>query len=149
MNFANTYKLVAGQTSPEDVLLAADYPASGSYIDVTGYPWVNVIVHLGAIHGSDLPVFTLKCSDATNGTADDIDATYAAHTCAADDDDEFVTLAVEVAKLPTDHHFVTCTVSAVTNGSYGDIVFFLGPALTQPVTQSSSLPSASQHELAG
>jgi len=149
MNFYNGFKLVAGQTSPEDVLTAADYPASGSFIDVSGYEWVNAVVHLGYIHGSDLPSFTLKCSDATNGTADTLDATYAAHTCAADDDDEFIVFSIETAKLPTDHHFLTCTVAAVTNGSYADIVFYLGPARHNPVTQASTLPSASAHELAG
>jgi hypothetical protein len=150
MNLSNAFKFARGNALTETVLSAADYPASGSYIDVSGYPWVNVIIELGTIHGSDLPSFTLKCSDATNGTADSIDATYAAHTIAADDDGELVTFALETAKLPADHHFLTCTVAAVTNGSYANILFLLGPALSQPVTQTTAvLPTASAHEYAG
>ena len=150
MNLTNGFKFVAGQTSPEDALAAANYPASGSYIDVTGYQWVNVLIHLGAIDGSDLPSFEIKEAEATNGTADSIDTTYCKHTCAADDDDEMITFAIETAKLSEDHHFLTCTVAAVTNGSYADIVYVLGPARHQPVTQTTALlPTASIHEYAG
>jgi hypothetical protein len=150
MKIPNAFLFVAGQTSPEDALSAADYPASGSYIDVTGYQWVNIPIHLGAINASDVPVFEVKCSDATNGTADSIDTTYCQHTCAHDDDDEMITFAIEVAKLPADHHFLTVTVSGVTNGTYGDILFLLGPARHQPVTQTTALlPTASIHEFAG
>jgi len=149
MNLTNAFKFVPGQTSPEDALSAANYPLSGSYIDVTGYQWVNVLVHLGAIDASDVPTFEIKCSDATNGTTDSIDTTYCKATCAADDDDELITFAIEVAKLPADHHFLTCAVAAVTNGTYGDIMFILGPGRHQPVTQGDELPDASMFEYAG
>lgn len=150
MNLSNAFKFARGNALTETVLSAGDYPASGSYIDVSGYPWVNVIIALGTIHASDLPSFTIKCSDATNGTADILDATYAAHTCAANDDGELVTFAIETAKLPVDHHFLTCAVAGVTNGSYADILFLLGPGLSQPVTQTTAvLPTASKYELAG
>jgi len=147
MNLANTFKFVPGQTSPEDALSSADYPASGSYIDVTGYQWANVVIHLGAL--ADAITFEIKEAEATNGTADSIDTTYCKHTCAANDDDEMITFAIETAKLSADHHFLTCTVAEVSGSNYADIMFVLGPARHQPVTQSDSLPSASQHEHAG
>jgi len=91
-NIANDMKIVAGQTSPEDALSAGNYPASGSYIDVSGYEWVNVILHMGAIHASDTPKFILKQTDSASGTLDTISTADCVHTCAADDDDEFVSL---------------------------------------------------------
>lgn len=148
--FSGDYLFVAGQTSPEDALSAGNYPASASYIDVTGYEWVNVIVHLGAIDASDTPGLELKQADAVDGTLDVIDATNCVHECAADDDDEIVTFYLETANLATDHHFISLVVADVTNGSYADILFILGGARRQPVTQTTALlPAASQHIHAG
>jgi hypothetical protein len=148
--FSGDYLLVAGQTSPEDALGDNDYPASGSYIDVTGYEWVNIIVHLGFVHASDTPVFEVKQAEAVNGTLDVIDATNAKHTCAADDDDEMVSFYIETANLATDHHFLSVVCTLSTTGSYADIVYFLGGARRQPVTQTTALlPTASQHIFAG
>jgi len=149
-DLAKKFKFVAGQTSPEDALAAGNYPASGSYVDVSGFAEVNIIVHLGAIDASDVPVFEVKETDAVDGTLDVIDATYAKHTCEADDDDEMITFHIETAKLSEDHHFLAVVVSGVTNGSYGDILYILGPAGSQPVTQTTALlPTASQHSFAG
>lgn len=150
--FSKDIKLVAGQTSPEDALSTAAYPASGSYIDVSGYEWVNVLVHLGAIHASDAPAFKLKQTDGTAGaTLDTISTANCVHTCAADDDDECVVLYLETATLAADHHFISLSVaSGVSNGSYGDIMFFLGGARHLPVTQATALvPTASQYIHAG
>jgi hypothetical protein len=147
--FADNYMIAKGNALAETALSAADYPASGSYIDVSGYERAHVLIHLGTIDAADLPTFEIKCAEATNGTADSIDTTTLLHTCAADDDGEFISFTVEVMKLPLDHHFLTCTVAAVTNGSYGDIVFLL-EGLDVPVTQTTAvLPTASKHVYAG
>lgn len=149
-NIGEQFKVVKGNALAETALSAADYPASGSYIDVSGFEWVNVMIHLGTIHSSDTPNFELKAAEAANGTLDQISATYCAHHCANDDDGEFVHFALEVATLPVDHHFVSVVVTDVANGSYGDIVFYLCGARTLPVTQTSTvLPTASTHEWAG
>jgi len=137
--FSKDVKLMAGQTSPEDALSTAEYPASGSFIDVTGYEWVNVVVHLGAVHDSDAPVFKLQQSDSTAGTMDTIDTVNCKKTFAGTDDDQALMMYLETSTLATDHHFITCDVSAVSNGSYGDILFFLGGARSKPVTQSTTL----------
>ena len=148
--FSKDYKFVAGQTSPEDALSTGAYPASGSYIDVSGYEWVNVVIHLGAIHASDTPKFTMKQTDSASGTLDTISTADCVHTCAADDDDEVVTFYIQTATLKDDHHFLSCSVGSVSNGSYGDIMYFLGGARHQPVTQTTALlPAASQHIHAG
>lgn len=146
---ANTFKIALGQAKPETALSAANYPASGSYIDVSECERVSVFIHLGTIHASDTPVFEVKQTDAVNGTLDTIDATYAKHTAANDDDGECVTIEIEVDKLAADHHFISTVVSGVDNGSYADIVYLLH-GMSLPVSQTSTvLPSASQHAFVG
>ncbi len=146
---SNEYLVALGQAKPETALATAYYPASGSFINVAAYPEVEVLIHLGTINASDTPIFTLYCSDATNGTPDAIDGTYAAHTSANDDDGELVTFHVETGKLPADHHFITCGVASAASTSYADILYLL-KAESVPVTQTTAvLPTASQHEYDG
>jgi len=142
------FKIVAGQSSPEDALTAASYPASGSFVDIRGFEWVHILVHLGAIHASDTPGFTPQSTDAANGTLATIDASLV-HESAADDDDEFILWSIETQKLADTHTHVSLTVADVANGSYGDILFFLSSARQAPVTQTAALPSGSQYEFAG
>jgi hypothetical protein len=147
--FADKYKIVEGQDQPETQLSAGNYPASGSYVDVSEVERFHVVIHLGTIHASDTPVFEVKEADANDGTLDVISATYAKHTCAANDDGEWIVFTIETDKLSADHHFVSTVVSGVTNGSYADI-FYLLPGLSQPVTQTAGvLPSASQYQYVG
>ena len=148
--FVKDYLIKAGQTSPEDALSTAEYPASGSFIDVSGYEWFECVVHLGAIHGSDTPTFKIQQSDSISGTMDTIDTTNCKKVCGATDDDQVLVFYVETAQLATDHHFVTCDVSAVSNGSYGDIMFYLGGPRHAPVTQGTTLiPTDNQFIKAG
>jgi len=138
-----------GSNEIETALSAGNYPASGSYIDVSGYERFHILIHLGTINASDTPIFEIKQADSVSGTLDTLSATYCKHTCAHDDDGEFILFTVEVDKLATDHHFISVVVSGVDNGSYGDIIFF-GEARSLPVTQATAtLPSASQHEYVG
>ena len=147
--FSKDVKLMAGQTSPEDALSTAEYPASGSFIDVTGYEWVNVVVHLGAIDSGDTPVFELQQSDSVSGTMDTIDTVYCKKTCAHTDDDQALMFYLETSQLDTDHHFITMDVSGVAT-TYGDILFFLGGARDRPVTQSTTMvPTDNQFIKAG
>ena len=148
--FSKDMKVVAGQTSPEDSLTTAEYPASGSFIDVSGYEWVNVIIHLGAVHASDTPIFKIQQSDATDGTMDTIDTTNCKKTCTGSDDDQVVMFYLETSQLAADHHYITCDVSGVGNTSYGDIMFYLGGTRHKPVTQSTTLvPTDNQFIKAG
>jgi hypothetical protein len=150
MNFYNDVKIVKGRASgPEDAVTNnLECPASGSYVDVSGYEWVNIVVELGAL--ADAVVITPKCSDAEDGTADDIDATNFAHTCSATaDDDQLVVFTLETAKLPEDHHFVTVKFTGISGTDYATVLYYLGGARHPPVTQSDSLPSAHAYEYAG
>jgi len=148
--FSEDFKFVEGNDKPDTALVnSTAYPASGSYIDVSGYEEVNVIVKLGTL--ADTVAFTLKQTDATNGsTLDTISSTLAKHTVATSDDGELVTFYVETAKLATNHHFLTCYVTGVSGSDYADILFVLGGTRHMPVTQATALlPSASQHIFAG
>ncbi|MBU0494097.1 MAG: hypothetical protein KKB13_19795 [Chloroflexi bacterium] len=147
---AHSFKIAEGSaTCGAQLDAAVDLPASGSYIDVSGYERVHILAKFGTIHGSDAPVLEPKCSDAADGTLDQIDSDLA-HTAAADDDQEWVAWTIEVAKLPEDHHFLAVDVTGgATNGSYAE-VFFLLEGLSLPVTQTTAvLPSASQYEYCG
>jgi len=137
--FSKDVKLMAGQTSPEDSLSTAEYPASGSFIDVTGFEWVNVVVHLGAIDSGDTPVFKLQQSDSVSGTMDTIDTANCVKTCAHNDDDQALMFYLETSQLAADHHFITVDVSGVSNASFGDIIYLLGGARDRPVTQATAL----------
>ena len=137
--FSKDVYLVSGRASPEDAWSTAAFPASASYIDVSGYEWVNVVIHLGAVHDSDTPIFELKQTDSASGTLDTISTSECKKTFAGTDDDQALMMYLETSKLAADHHFITCSVSGVSNGSYGDILYFLGGARHKPVTQSTTL----------
>jgi hypothetical protein len=133
---ANNMKAVRGNTLCETQLTAGDLPASGSYIDVSGYEYVHVVVHLGTVHNSDSPTFELKVAEAANGTLDRIDST-AVITPAVSDDGEFLFWTVKVDTLPVDHHFVSVTVGGtLANGSFADVIYLLDGARHKPVTQT-------------
>lgn len=132
-------KVVLGSAKPETAMSGVSaYPASGSYIDVSGYEYVHILAHLGTLHASDTPVLTPACSDAANGTLDTI-ASALAHTCdVSNDDGDMVVWSIEVRKLPVDHHFVALAMSGtLTNGSYVDVIYLLENG-AQPVTQPSA-----------
>ncbi len=145
-NFVQNVKLVAGKASPEDALSARSYPASGAFVDVSGFEWAAVVVHLGAIDSGDTPGLEVKVSDAIDGTEDVIDATNCVKEVAHTDDDQVVIFIIKVEALAADHHFLSLVVADVSNASYGDIMYYLsGPARKLPVSQDSTLlPSDNQ-----
>jgi len=149
-NIGELCKIVKGNALCETAFSNANYPLSGSYIDVSGYEDVNVVIHLGTINASDTPTFDIKCADSLTGTLDVLDATNCSHEIANDDDGEFVQFHIKTSELPEDHHFLSCVVSDAASTSYGDIVFYLCGARSLPVTQSSTAGSTvAIHDLAG
>jgi hypothetical protein len=149
---AKNVKVALGSAKPETAMSGvAAYPASGSFVDVSGFEYVHILAHLGTLHTSDTPVLTPKCSDAVGGTLDVIDSSLA-HTPDPDGDDgECVVWTIQVDTLPADHHFLALATSGtLTNGSYIDVVFLLAGAREMPVTQTTAvLPTASQYVWVG
>jgi hypothetical protein len=117
----------------------AAYPASGSYVDVSDYVRVHVIATFGVIHTTDTPVVTVRCAEAVAGTPDVLDAALA-YTPAPDSDDGLAAMwTIEVASLPTDHHFLlVATSGTLTNGTYIHVQMF-GEPKDQPLAQSSTV----------
>jgi len=148
--FSKDYKFVQGNALCEAVLVTDQYyPATGNYIDVSGYEWVNVVIRLGTL--GDAFKFEVFQTDATNGsTLDSIHATLCEHSVATTDDGDYVTFYIETARLAEDHHFVTTRVTSLTGSNYASIDYYLGGTRHQPVSQTSDiLPAASQHICAG
>lgn len=143
---ASDYVIVAAQAKPETALEAGSLPASGSYVDVSGYARVHILAHIGTVAAGDAPTLEPKIAEKADGTLDVITTGFK-HTVADDDDGEFVSWTIETRKLPKDHTFLAVVVGGTLEGSYADIVFILeGHSL--PVTQSE-LPAASQYTFVG
>lgn len=139
-HLTNNFKIVRANALAETALAAAKYPASGSFVDVTGARWVTILVHLGTVHASDTPTLKVQEAPAANGTP--VDLTGMSHDVAADDDGEFVVFHVDPSFLSDGYEFLTLDVTDVTNGSFGDIIYLLYMDKL-PVTQPAQLPSAS------
>jgi len=143
---ANNYLIARGNANCETALSGISaLPASGSFVDVSGYEYVHILIHLGTLHASDSPVFEPKCSDAANGTLDRIDSTLAKTPDVTADDGQVLVWSIKTDTLPADHHFLAVAVSGtLTNGSYADVLFLLEPRHL-PVTQTAAVcPSDNQ-----
>ena len=147
-NFAKDYKVVRGNAAANTALANGNYPASGSYIDVSGYEYVNVHVQLGTI--ADALTFEVKQTDATNGTLDTISTTLAKKTIATTDDGQNLNFYIQTANLADDHHFISTVVGAVSGNNYAAINYFLGGARHMPVTQATTvMPTDNTFSFAG
>ena len=125
------------------------YPASGSYVDVSDFVRVHVIATFGTIHNSDSPVVTVKCSDSASGTLDVLDASLAYTPTPASDDNLAAMWTIEVASLPTDHHFLAVATSGtLTNGTYIHVQMF-GEAKDQPPSQAATVVDFEYNYAAG
>ena len=151
----SSFKIVSGHTEVadsashdlEDILVNNEYyPASGSYIDVSGAERVHVLIQLGTL--ADAITFELYEAEATDGTEDQISATYYKHTCVADDEGEFIIITIETARLSKDHHFLTTKVGAVSGSDYAAIAYLLEMYGELP-TAVGDTPADSRHYFTG
>lgn len=152
---SSTFKIVSGHTLAgsqdlEDELVdAAYYPASGSFIDVSGAERVHVLIHLGTL--ADLGTFKLYEHDSATGTPTQIDDTnaYYDHTYAAGDDGDFIVITLEVSRMSLDHHFLTTLVNE-SGTNYATIIYLLEMYGELPPTQTAYFPvTDNQHYFTG
>jgi len=153
---SSTFKFVSGHTEAadsashdlEDVLVNNEYyPASGSYIDVSGAERVHVLIHIGTL--ADAITFQLYEAEAADGTEDALSSSYYKHTCVATDEGEFVVITIEVARMSLDHHFLTTKVGSVSGSDYAAIVYLLEMYGELPPTQSDYFPDGNQYYFTG
>jgi len=117
-------------------LVDGDFPASGSYIDVSSFTHFAFLVAAGTLN-SELTL-QVQQAEAVDGSTANI--TSATATIAADDDNQWGVIEVEVAKmnLATDR-YVTLDVAGAAGGDDYACIFFIGWNVRHaPVTQSAN-----------
>jgi hypothetical protein len=147
MVLGNYFKIMDGMPAASrmhDGLINGNFPASGSYIDVSDCQRAHILVHLSDLDST--VTFTPSMATAANATP--VAITGALHTIAADDDGEFVQYTIEVSELAANYHFLTTVVGSAAGGNdYADIVYFLD--VNEKPASSDYLPSASIIEIDG
>jgi hypothetical protein len=147
MILGNEYKLAVGNADAQVALSNGNYPASGSFVDVSKCERFHVIVALGDL--ADGISMELKIAEAADGTPDSIDATDLKKTFADTDDGQVAVWTVENRKLASDHWYATMVVSGVSGNNYATITYLLDEK-SKPVTQTTSVcPSDNQMRHAG
>jgi hypothetical protein len=122
-------------------IVDGEFPASGSFIEVGEYQHVAFLIRAGTLDSA------LTCqvqqAAAINGATKDV--TGAVVVVGAGDDNELVSVEVEVAKLDlaNNYHYLTLDVSGAAGGNdYLDILFVgMNPRKT-PVTQNVAYSQA-------
>ena len=140
---ANNWKIADGNSAIQTALSNASYPASGSFVDVSGVERFHIVVKMGAL--ADAITFTIQTAETVSGSLTTLDTSNLTHVTTATDDGEYVVWTIETAYFPADAKFVTVTVSGVSGNNYAAITYYL-PEQSLPVTQTTAvLPTASQH----
>ncbi len=147
----NVYRHVYTQVlNVETALSAANYPTSGSYIDVSAYRHCAFKIYVGAID-SATTCAVYQDTSATQ-TASIKALTSATVTVGTGDDNETFTIEFETNQLDVANSFkyVTLTLTGPAGSNdYACIVFEGWGAYTEPVTQPAAYPSTNYVELVG
>ena len=146
---SNALMVEEGPSATAFQLIDGDWPASGSFIDVSDCERFHVIARLGTIHGSDTVTIEIKQATGASATLTTISTTNAKITATAAHTGDFALFTIETKKLADGYHYVAATVDGATNGSYGT-VFFLLQKNELPVAQTTTVvPAALQKEFVG
>jgi hypothetical protein len=132
------------QLNVETALAAANYPLSGSYIDVSAFERFSILIHAGALDTAC--TFQVYQDTSATQTADIKVITSATRTVGTGDDNEDFIIEVGTDQLDTANgfKFVTVTVTGPTGNDYASFEFYGYAARTKPVTQPATLPSDNQ-----
>jgi hypothetical protein len=135
---------------PDDALVAQNYPASGSYIDVSNYTHFAFMISLGAVDSALTP--QVKQDTSATETASIKNISGAAESILATDDDDVFMIEVETARLDLANSFRYVTLNmagAAGANDYGTIHFFAWNARKMPVTQPSTFSSGNYTKVVG
>lgn len=122
---------------------ATYYPASGSFIDVSEYERFVFLILVGTLDTAI--TFTVRQDTAATATAGVKAVTGAAVTIAADDDNQWVSIEVETARLDIANgfHYVSLYGTDAAGGNdYAAIVFLGIRPRHLPVTQPDNYSQA-------
>jgi len=113
-----------------------NYPASGSFIDVSGYERFVFLIHAGTLT-TDL-VCTVQEANAINGTPASVSgATLTIGNAAGDND--WYSIEVETARLTKGKHFVSLDVAGgAGSDDFLDVIFLGLDPKNAPVTQHAN-----------
>lgn len=125
----------------EDALTAKEYPASGSYIDVSGFERFAFLIAAGALDSE----LTCQVQQAAtiSGTAKDV--TGAVVTVPADGDDKWYMVEVQTDNLDSNngYNYVTLDVTGPAGSNDYAAIIFLGLNPRKiPVTQGATFGAA-------
>jgi len=122
------------QINVETVLAAGAYPASGSYIDVSGYSRFGFIVITGTIaHGQ---TWQVQQATANNGTLKDVTGAVKAVGSTGDNLNYIIEVSTAELDINNGYKFVTLLNTGGSTGDYSAILFF-GIGKRVPVTNDS------------
>jgi len=135
--------------APEDALNAATvYPAT-TYVDVSNYKYVDVLVNHGALTGT-ITWSLMENTASTGGTLDVIDATYAKATVSTANADKCAMFHLDTEHLANNHNYIAIKQTGGGAADYADVLFLLHGAKTTPVTNATAtFPTAMVKTLAG
>jgi hypothetical protein len=126
-----------GCNTPSTAIVDGDFPASGSFIDVSDFERFGFIVHAG---GSDTAL-TCQVQQAATVSGTPKNVTDAAQTISATGDGTVYLIEVETRKLDLNngYNYVTLDVSGQSGSNeYISIVFFGANPGYAPVTQTNT-----------
>lgn len=123
--------------TPSTAIVDGDFPASGSYIDVSDYERFAFLV----VAGGSNTALTVKVQQATAADGTPKDITGATQTIGATDDGEAFLIEVETRRLDINnsYRYVTLDVAGQSGGDDTLAIVFLGinPGAA-PVTQTNT-----------
>lgn len=122
---------------PEAAWNAATVYPGTTYIDVSQFKYVDVVINMGAMTGP--VVFSMMENTAsTGGTLDVIDATNAKITFATANKQKCALFHIDTEHLSNNHHYIAIKQTGGGAGDFGDVLFFLHSAKTEPVTNATA-----------
>jgi hypothetical protein len=131
--FKNLYSSAIGTN------LAIGSPASGYYVDVSDYVRVHILATFGVIHDSDTPAVEPRCADSVSGTPDQLSASLVYTPNVTTGEGLAAMWTIEVASLPTDHHFILLyAAGTLSNGTKCHVQIF-GEPKVKPPTQDATI----------
>ena len=113
------------------------FPASASFIDVSGYAWFAFGIRAGTLDSA----LTCQVEQATANDGTPKDVTGAVDIVGATDDNDYLWIEVQSAQLDLDggYRYVTLDITGAAGGNdYLDVIFYGLHAKEMPITRHAN-----------